>query len=154
MPSLLDVILRRNTEEKTPPECPDHHVEMRLRGKQGRPSRFEGMSQEDYTQIYFCPVEGCNVTAERKVARRQIPVPGMQPARPEFARVDAIEKRLADRRTRRLETAETGREHRFPPRFACLCRAAPDNRYGNLSNPAFRCSRPGSGRCSPPPCAR
>jgi hypothetical protein len=95
MPSLLDVILRRNTEEKTPPECPDHHVEMSLRGKMGRPSRFEGMSEEGYTQIYFCPVEGCANTAERKIARRQVPVPGVPPRRPEFARADEVEKRLA-----------------------------------------------------------
>jgi hypothetical protein len=101
MPSLLDVILRRNTEEKTPPECPDHHVEMRLRGKLGRPSRFEGMSEEDYMQIYFCPVPGCNETAERRVARRQIPVPGVPPRRPDFARADEIEKRIASRMAER-----------------------------------------------------
>jgi hypothetical protein len=93
MPSLLDVILRRNTEEKTPPECPDHHVEMRLRGKLGRPSRFEGMSEETYTQIFFCPVEGCNNTAERMVARRQVPVPGLPPKRPAYSRNDDIETR-------------------------------------------------------------
>jgi hypothetical protein len=98
MASLMDVILRRNTEEKTPPECPDHHVEMRLRGKQGRPSRFEGMSEETYTQIYFCPVPGCNETAERTVARRQVPVPGVPPKRPGFARLDDIETRAATRR--------------------------------------------------------
>ena len=86
MPSLLDVILRRNTEEKTPPDCPDHKVEMDLRGKMGRPSRFANMSEEDYTFIYYCPVEGCNHTAERLVARRQIPVPGAPPKRPEYAR--------------------------------------------------------------------
>lgn len=86
MPSLLDAILRRNLEEKTPPDCPDHNVEMQLRGKIGRPSRFEAMSEEDYTHIYFCPVTGCNQTAERVVVRRQIPVPGVPPKRPSFAR--------------------------------------------------------------------
>lgn len=90
MPSLLDVILRRDTKEKTPPECPDHHVEMRLRGKVGRPSRFEGTAEQHYTEIYFCTVPGCNNTAERKVARRQVPVPGVQPARPAYARVESL----------------------------------------------------------------
>ena len=86
MPSLLDVILRRNADEKTPPECPDHKVEMRLRGKMGRPSRFDNMTEEDYTVIYFCPADGCNQTAERQVTRRQIPVPGVPPKRPGYAR--------------------------------------------------------------------
>ena len=86
MPSLLDVILRRNTDEKTPPDCPDHKVEMHLRGKMGRPSRFENMTEEDYTVIYFCPVEGCNETATRLVTRRQIPVPGVPPRRPDYSR--------------------------------------------------------------------
>jgi hypothetical protein len=86
MPSLLDAILRRNQDEKTPPECPDHHTVMHLRGHVGRPSRFEQMSEEDYTQMYFCPVEGCNQTAERRVARRQIPVPGVPPRRPDYSR--------------------------------------------------------------------
>ncbi len=98
MPSLLDVILRRATEEKTPPECPDHHVEMRLRGKVGRPSRFEGTSEQRYTAIYFCPIPGCNETAERKVARRQVPVPGVPPARPDFARVERLETRIIEDR--------------------------------------------------------
>ncbi len=84
MPSLLDVILRRNTELKTPPDCPVHDVEMDLRGKMGRPSRFSNMSEEDYTFIYYCPVDGCNETAERQVVRREIPVPGTTPKRPDF----------------------------------------------------------------------
>jgi hypothetical protein len=84
MPNLLDVILRRNLQQKTPPDCAHHRVEMRLRGKMGRPSRFENMSEQDYTFIYFCPIEGCNETAERQVARREIPVPGVAPKRPSF----------------------------------------------------------------------
>ncbi|HEV2065924.1 MAG TPA: hypothetical protein VGR08_03740 [Thermomicrobiales bacterium] len=84
MPNLLDIILRRNIEDKTPPDCPRHGVEMDLRGKIGRPSRFESMSEEDYTFIYYCPVEGCDETAERAVVRRQIPVPGAAPKRPDF----------------------------------------------------------------------
>ena len=93
MPSLLDVILRRNREEPAIPECPDHHVEMRLRGTLGRPSRFEGTSEQTYTQIYFCPVEGCNNTEQRVVHRRQVPVPGVPPKRPEFSRTAELEKR-------------------------------------------------------------
>jgi hypothetical protein len=86
MPTLLDVILRRNLREPAIPECDNHDVAMMLRGKMGRPSRFAGMSEEDYTVIYYCPVEGCNETAERKVTRRQIPVEGVPPARPTFSR--------------------------------------------------------------------
>jgi hypothetical protein len=97
MPSLLDVILRRNTEEKTPPECPSHHVDMHLRGKMGRPSRFAGMSEEDYTQIYFCPVEGCNETAERRVVRRQVPVAGVPPKRPDYSRTGDADRSIAPR---------------------------------------------------------
>lgn len=86
MPSLLDVILRRNSDEPATPQCPDHKVDMHLRGKIGRPSRFEYMSEEDYTQIFFCPVDGCNETAERRIQRRQIPVPGVSPKRPDYSR--------------------------------------------------------------------
>lgn len=86
MPRLLDIILRRDAEEPIRPLCPNHKVEMNLRGKIGRPSRFENMSEEDYTQIFYCPVEGCNETAERVVQRRQIPIPGVSPKRPHYAR--------------------------------------------------------------------
>lgn len=86
MASLLDVILRRNLDESALPICPNHHIEMMLRGKMGRPSRFTGMSEEDYTLIYYCPVEGCNETAERTVTRRQIPVDGVPPKRPNYSR--------------------------------------------------------------------
>lgn len=86
MPSLLDVILRRNLDEPSVPNCPDHKVDMRLRGGQGRPARFSAQSEEEYTAIYYCPVEGCNHTEERPKVRRQVPVPGEPPTRPTFSR--------------------------------------------------------------------
>lgn len=86
MPSLLDVIFRRVPEEPDIPLCRDHQVEMRLRGKLGKPTRFADQSEEEYTLIYFCPVEQCNETAERVKVRTQIPVPGEPPERPTFSR--------------------------------------------------------------------
>lgn len=86
MPSLLDVILRRSVDEPAVPNCPDHKTDMRLRGKLGRPTRFSAQSEEEYTVIYYCPVEGCNHTVERPRVRTQVPVPGEPPVRPAFAR--------------------------------------------------------------------
>jgi hypothetical protein len=86
MQRVLDVIFRRERFEPDVPVCPDHHVEMRLRGKQGRPTRFSSQSEEEYTLIYFCPVEGCNNTAEVTRVHTQIPVPGEPPPRPTFSR--------------------------------------------------------------------
>lgn len=86
MHRVLDVILRRDRVQPAIPECPDHRVEMRLRGKQGRPTRFADQSEEEYTLIYFCPVEGCNQTAQVDRVKTQIPVPGEPPERPAFAR--------------------------------------------------------------------
>ncbi len=86
MQRVLDLILRRERPEPDVPVCSQHDVEMRLRGKQGRPTRFADQTEEEYTLIYFCPVPGCNHTAERKNARSQISVPGEPPARPSFAR--------------------------------------------------------------------
>ena len=83
---VLDVILRRDRIEPEVPLCPDHKTEMRLRGKQGRPTRFSAQTEEEYTLIYFCPVEGCNQTAHVKRVKTQIPVPGEPPQRPTFAR--------------------------------------------------------------------
>jgi hypothetical protein len=85
---VLDVVLRRNRIEPEIPLCPDHNVEMRLRGKQGRPTRFDSQTEEEYTLIYFCPVEACNHTDMRKRTKTQIPVPGESPERPAFARRD------------------------------------------------------------------
>ena len=83
---LLDIVFRRSVPPPAVPSCPDHKIEMRLRGKMGRPARFAETTEEEYTLIYFCPVPDCNHTAERKQARSQIPVPGEPPPRPSFAR--------------------------------------------------------------------
>ncbi len=86
MQRVMDVIFRRARVEPAIPECPLHDVQMKLRGKQGRPTRFTGQTEEDYRLIYFCPVEGCDETAERTQLRTQIPVPGETPQRPFYAR--------------------------------------------------------------------
>lgn len=86
MPSLVDRIFRRNLDEPEIPICPDHKVEMRLRGKLGKPTRFFEQTESEYTLIYFCPVEECNQTAMRPVVRTQVPVPGAAPARPTYSR--------------------------------------------------------------------
>ena len=83
---LLDMVFRRSVPPPAVPSCPDHKIEMRLRGKMGRPARFAETTEEEYTLIYFCPVQDCNHTAERKQARSQIPVPGEPQTRPSFAR--------------------------------------------------------------------
>ena len=87
MPTLLDKILGREQNDPAIPDCPVHHTEMRLRGKLGRPSRFADQQEQEYTLIYFCPVEECNETATREHRRSQIPVPGASPERPMFSRV-------------------------------------------------------------------
>jgi hypothetical protein len=86
MPSLLDTILGRNANDPEIPDCPDHHVDMRLRGKLGRPTDFQVQTEGSYTFVYFCPVDGCNQTATREHRRTQIPVPGAPPKRPVFSR--------------------------------------------------------------------
>lgn len=88
MQRVMDVIFRRTRVEPAIPECPRHHEQMRLRGKQGHPSRFTGQSEELYTLIYFCPVEGCDETLERKQLRTQIPVPGETAHRPTYSRLN------------------------------------------------------------------
>ena len=86
MPNLFDMILGRKVDEERTAVCPSHDLEMDLRGKIGRPSRFAGTSEEDYTLIYYCPLPDCNETAERNVRRTQIPVPKRAPQRPDFSR--------------------------------------------------------------------
>ena len=83
---LLDVVFRRTVAPPAVPSCPDHKIEMRLRGKMGRPARFSETTEEEYTLIYFCPVPDCNHTGERKQSRSQIAVPGEPQTRPSFAR--------------------------------------------------------------------
>lgn len=88
MPNLLDIIFRRTAADPEIPVCSDHHVDMWLRGKLGRPSRFADQAEEEYTLIYYCPEDGCNHTAERSQIRRQISVSGEPPERPSFARLN------------------------------------------------------------------
>lgn len=88
MQRVLDVVLRRNVARPETPICPEHKVEMMLRGKMGKPTRFSSQSEEEYTLIYFCPVEACNQTDMVTKVRTQIPVPGESPRRPSFARKD------------------------------------------------------------------
>jgi hypothetical protein len=61
---------------------------MQMRGVVGRPTRFSYQTEETYTVIYFCPVSGCDQTAEETIAMTQIPVPGEAPRRPGYARRD------------------------------------------------------------------
>lgn len=88
MQKVIDVILRKPRTHREIPLCPDHHVDMRLRGKLGRPARFFAQTEEEYTLIYFCPIDGCNQTDTRRRAKTQIPVPGESPDRPAFSRRD------------------------------------------------------------------
>jgi hypothetical protein len=83
---VLDLILRRERPEPAVPVCSEHDVEMRLRGKQGRPTRFADQTEEEYTLIYYCPVPECNHTGSVTRTKTQIPAPGEAPGRPEFAR--------------------------------------------------------------------
>ncbi|MEJ7837566.1 MAG: hypothetical protein WKF81_02060 [Thermomicrobiales bacterium] len=86
MQRVLDIIFGRERDIPDVPVCPDHHIEMHLRGKLGRPTRFAAQTEEEYTLIYYCPAEHCNHTDERQRARTQIPVPNEPPDRPSFAR--------------------------------------------------------------------
>ena len=83
---ILDIVFRRVVAESPIPVCPDHRIEMQLRGKMGRPTRFSDMTEESYSLLYFCPVQGCDHAREVNPARTQAPVPGEAPARPAFSR--------------------------------------------------------------------
>jgi len=85
---VLDWVFRRERPEPAIPLCPDHHVQMQMRGFVGRPARFSDQTEETYTVIYYCPVPGCDETATVTMAQTQIPVPGAAPRRPDFARQD------------------------------------------------------------------
>ena len=61
---------------------------MQMRGLIGQPARFSYQTEENYTIIYYCPVTGCDETSTTPVARTQIPVPGVSPERPYYARRD------------------------------------------------------------------
>lgn len=86
MQRATDTILRRNRPEPAIPHCPEHHVEMQLRGKIGRPARFTDQTEEEYTLIYFCPAPDCGESTLVERKRSQIPVPGAPQTRPDFAR--------------------------------------------------------------------
>ncbi len=75
MARILDIVFRRQVAEPPIPICPDHKIEMHLRGKMGRPTRFSDMSQETYTVIYVCPVIDCDHSKEVQQVRSQIAVP-------------------------------------------------------------------------------
>jgi hypothetical protein len=86
MQRFIDTILRRQRPEPAIPHCPEHGIEMRLRGKMGRPARFSDQTEEEYTLIYFCPAPDCGQTATVDRKRSQIPVPGAPQSRPDYAR--------------------------------------------------------------------
>lgn len=86
MQRFIDTILRRQRSEPAIPHCPEHGIEMRLRGKMGRPARFSDQTEEEYTLIYFCPAPDCGQTATVDRKRSQIPVPGAPQSRPDYAR--------------------------------------------------------------------
>jgi hypothetical protein len=85
---VLDWVFKRERVEPDVPACPNHHVPMQMRGAIGYPTRFSYQTEETFTVIYFCPVVGCDETAEVQRARKQIPVPGEAPERPYYARRD------------------------------------------------------------------
>ena len=86
MASLLDRVLRKPMPDLAVPQCPDHKVEMKMRGKIGRPARFSDTTEEQYTVIYYCPVPQCDHTKEITRRRSQVAVPGEAPARPTYSR--------------------------------------------------------------------
>lgn len=85
---ILDWVFNRKRVEPDVPLCPNHHTPMQMRGVIGRPTRFNYQTEETYTVIYFCPIQGCAETAETQLAMTQIPVPGAAPRRPDYARRD------------------------------------------------------------------
>lgn len=78
---------QRINDDSTP-VCPDHHVDLRLRGKIGRPARFHDQTLSEYTMIYVCPHDDCSYSESRTVQRNQAAIPGAAPERPAFARVN------------------------------------------------------------------
>ena len=86
MPNLIDTIFRRQRDVPAIPVCPDHKIEMQMRGKMGRPARFSDTTEEQYTVLYFCPVPECDHSAQVTRRRIQIAVPGEAPVRPSYAR--------------------------------------------------------------------
>lgn len=86
----INWLLNRPVELPHTPECPDHKLPLLLRGSIGHPARFDGQSEETYTQIYYCGVPGCNQTAAVKRHKSQAPVPAEVPGRPVYSRRDDL----------------------------------------------------------------
>lgn len=84
----INWLLGKGNIQPEVPSCPDHEVLMNLRGKMGKPAIYEAQPQETYTYIYFCPVTGCNQTAEIRKYRSQTPKIDETPVRPVYARRD------------------------------------------------------------------
>lgn len=83
---VVDWVLKRDRVQPEVPVCPSHHLSMQMRGVMGSPAEWSYQTEETYRIIYFCPVPGCNETAEVVTAMTQIPVPGAAPRRPRYAR--------------------------------------------------------------------
>ncbi len=75
-----------NGADSSTPRCPDHDVPMLLRGKMGRPARFDATLQEEYTLVYFCSVRGCGESMLVQRSNAQIPAPGAPQPRPDYIR--------------------------------------------------------------------
>ena len=85
---VLDWVFKREREKPESRSARSTTCPMLMRGVMGRPTRFSYQTEETYTVIYFCPVPGCDETAEVQMAMTQIPVPGAAPRRPDYARRD------------------------------------------------------------------
>lgn len=85
---VLDWVFKRERDKPEVPICPTHRVPMQMRGVVGAPARFSYQTEETYTVIYFCAIQGCDETATEQLAMTQIPVPGSAPRRPLYARRD------------------------------------------------------------------
>ena len=92
MHKMLDVVFRRNRVEPEIPVCPDHRVDMRLRGKQGRPTRFTAQTEEEYTLIYFARSKGATTLTRGNGSRHRLQCRASPPTRPSFARRDQAQQ--------------------------------------------------------------
>ncbi len=83
---MIERITGRREKDSGIPVCPEHGVEMLMRGKLGRPARFDDQTASEYTLLYVCPTADCAYQESRSVLRNQAAVPGAQPERPKFSR--------------------------------------------------------------------
>ncbi len=86
MPSMIERITGRREKDSGAPVCPEHGVELLLRGKLGRPARFADQTASEYKLLYVCPIADCDYQEARSVLRNQAAIPGAQPERPKFSR--------------------------------------------------------------------